>query len=348
MAPALTAPVSSGSHPIVPCARVKDLGPNRFWLFDGEMTKLHHKVKNALDEARTLILGAQVLLGFAFRGFFEPGFESLSLTAKYLKVAGLGCLLLAIILMFMPAAFHRIVEYGQDSERLHRFVTSVICWALLPFALGFGIDCFVVGEKAVDRTWSIVAGGAILLLALFFWYGLEALAKKLEFGGTEMKRNETEQQLNVKIEQVLTEIRMVLPGVQALLGFQMASTMTQAFEKLPESSKQVHFSALLLIALSVIFLMTPSAYHRIVEGGEDTERFHTFASRMLIAAMIPLPVGIAAEVFVVLRKFSQSIEWPAAAAAVTMLLAWLLWFGITSLKRAKDHRQHAQELHAPA
>jgi len=109
------------------------------------MTELRDKIKNALDEGRTLILGAQVLLGFQFRAFFEPGFETTPESTKWVKIAGLGTLLIAIILLFMPPAFHRIVERGEDSDELHQFVSKVMCWALLPFALGFGIDCFIAG-----------------------------------------------------------------------------------------------------------------------------------------------------------------------------------------------------------
>ena len=142
---------------------------------------------------------------------------------------------------------------------------------------------------------------------------------------------------------------MILPGVQALLGFQMGTVMMQSFERLPPSSKGVHFVALLLIAISAIFLMTPAAYHRIVEKGEDTERFHTFASRMLMAALVPLPVGVAGEVFVVLRKFTDSVEWSLLAASASLVLAWVLWFGVMVLRRAKDQRMGARDsVRAPA
>ena len=166
----------------------------------------------------------------------------------------------------------------------------------------------MAGESVLGRDGGISAGLGVTLLSLFFWYGLEHLARKLELGDTQMKDKETEQKLNTKIEQVLTEIRMVLPGVQALLGFQMATTMMQSFERLPDSSKQLHFAGLLLIVVSAIFLMAPSAYHRLVNRGENTERFHHFAGQMLVAAMVTLPLGISAGVFVVIRKFSESLE----------------------------------------
>ena len=39
--------------------------------------KLSEKVKIALDETRILILGAQILLGFGFRGVFSERFDEL-------------------------------------------------------------------------------------------------------------------------------------------------------------------------------------------------------------------------------------------------------------------------------
>ena len=39
--------------------------------------ELSKKVKVALDETRMLILGAQILLGFQFRGVFGDGYDQL-------------------------------------------------------------------------------------------------------------------------------------------------------------------------------------------------------------------------------------------------------------------------------
>jgi hypothetical protein len=307
------------------------------------MTELRHKVKNALDECRTLILCAQVLLGFQFRSFLEQEFEKLPASSRYASIAGLGCLLIAIVLLFLPAAFHRLVESGEDTDRLHRFVTSVMCWALLPFALGFGIDTFIAGERVLAEMAGLWAGLTVLLTAILFWYGLEWLARQLGWGDTQMEKSQSQEKLNAKIEHVLTEIRMVLPGVQALLGFQMTASIMQSFANLPESSKQFHLAALLLVALSAIFLMTPSAYHRIVEHGENTARFHRFAGQMLIASMISLPLGIGADLFVVIRKATGSVAWGATTGLLSMLLAWGLWFGLTLARRAADVRQHQLE-----
>src|SRR5918911_4031692 len=141
------------------------------------MAQLKDKIKTTLDEGRMLVLGAQVLLGLQFRAIFEHGFQQLSAHAKYIKLGGLGLMLLAITLLMWPGAYHQIVEDGEDTEELHRFATVVMGIALLPFALGLGGDFFVGAEFLFGRTQGVVAGAAALAVALFFWYGLEALRR---------------------------------------------------------------------------------------------------------------------------------------------------------------------------
>jgi hypothetical protein len=64
--------------------------------------------------------------------------------------------------------------------------------------------------------------------------------------------------------------------------------LTESFDNLPSLSKYVHLASLCMIAATIILLMTPAAYNRIVEKGEETEHFHSFASRILLTAMVPL------------------------------------------------------------
>jgi hypothetical protein len=50
---------------------------------------LQRKLKNALDETRLLILGAQVLFGFQFNGMFQEAFADLHLPLRLIACAGL-------------------------------------------------------------------------------------------------------------------------------------------------------------------------------------------------------------------------------------------------------------------
>lgn len=319
------------------------------------MTPLKDKIGHALDEARILVIGAQLLLGFQFRAPLEKGFETLPFMSQLLVLVALGLQLLTVALLIAPTAYHRIVEDGEDTPDLHRYTSRVMTGALLPFALALGIGVFVAGDKVGGTTVGAMAGFITLAVALFFWYGLEAVPRggrasgQKEGGELESQKDEQaaepeseqkqqDEKLKTKIKHVLTEARMVLPGAQALLGFQLVSTLMESFEKLPTLSKYVHLLSTAMVALTVVLLMTPAAYHRIVEKGEETEHFHRFASRMIVISMIPLALGISGGVYVVVQKVLNSPLIGIVSAVVTLAVYYELWFGLTIYRRMqRDH-----------
>ena len=99
------------------------------------------------------------------------------------------------------------------------------------------------------------------------------------------------------------------------------------------SSQYVYLLSLVLVAISSIFLMTPAAYHRLVERGEETKHFHSFASRLLVVAMIPLALGISGDLFVIVRKITGSATSAIAAAIVSLVFFYGLWFGFSLYRR---------------
>ena len=129
----------------------------------------------------------------------------------------------------------------------------------------------------------------------------------------------------------------VLPGTQALLGFQLIIFFSEAFEKLTRPLQITHFAALGLVALSAILLMTPPAYHRLVEHGEDTEHFHKIASVFVVLAMIPLAFGIAMDFFVVVKKITDSNPFAWSFAGGTLALFFGLWFAFPLLRARQRH-----------
>ncbi len=303
------------------------------------MASLSHKVRTAMDESRMLILGAQVLLGFQFRAPFEPMFASLPRTSQYLTLVALGLSLISIALIMSPGAYHRIVWQGNDSTDIHDFTTRVMDIALLPFLIALSIEFYAVIGKLAGTTGGMLGGVFIGASALSFWYGPAITRQRNQTrrknrAGNKMKSTPLED----RIEQVLTEARVVLPGVQALLGFQLATMLMQGFDSLPQSSKYIHLISLLLIGLCVVLLMTPAAYHRIVDRGEDTESFHRIASALLLLAMVPLPLGIGGEFFVALRKISGSVSVSVVSTVLLLGFFYGLWFAFPSFRRTQMTR----------
>jgi hypothetical protein len=300
---------------------------------------LSKKVKAGLDETRILILGSQILLGFQLQGAFRPAFQNLPLYDRVVWVVALGLITLTIALLITPSVQHRMVEGGHDTKRLLNVIGRYAGLSLAPFALTLGADLFLAAEAVLGLGPGAAVGILVCGLALLFWYGLEAL-KARTVGERErtMTSREPEHEptaLATKTEQMLTEARVMLPGAQALLGFQLAITFSEAFEKLPLTAKVVHLIALGFLVLTVIWLMAPAAFHRIVYAGEDTPELHTLGTRFLLAASVTLALGISAELGVVVAKVFGSSRAGFIAAFTASGILVGLWHVYPLILRAR-------------
>src|SRR4051812_37061430 len=88
-----------------------------------------------------------------------------------------------------------------------------------------------------------------------------SIAKPLGVGKKE------EVKLDSAASHLLEECRMVLPGIQALFGFQLIAVFNNAFdEKLSPGEQQLHFLALFLVALAAGPVVGPAAPPRPRQG----------------------------------------------------------------------------------
>ncbi|PYN15024.1 MAG: hypothetical protein DME05_13385, partial [Candidatus Rokuibacteriota bacterium] len=201
---------------------------------------MDHAIRNALNEARILILGTQVLLGFQYQSVLQPRFDRLPEALQWLSLAGLAMLIVTFVLLAAPAAYHRIVDGGAASPDVQVFTTRALGAALLPLALAFGMATYVVAERIDVGVRPALAGGAVVATALGCWYVWPLLKRRPARKETDTMSERPETPVKDKVEHVLTEIRMVLPGAQALLGFSFAAVLMERFERLPQSSQAVH------------------------------------------------------------------------------------------------------------
>ena len=139
------------------------------------------------------------------------------------------------------------------------------------------------------------------------------------------------------------EARMVLPGIQALFGFQLIAAFNARFHDLDSIDRMVHLSALILIAVAIALIMTPAAYHRICEPGRTSLFFTRLASVLVAAAMLPLLLGISLDIYVVTRMALPERDAPlgialGSAACVMFFAFWYVfpyWQRLRPRRRAK-------------
>jgi hypothetical protein len=310
------------------------------------MTELRNKIQNVMDESRMLVLGAEILVGFEFMATFQDGFKTLSIRSQNLNGIALTLMLFTLALLFSPAAFHQIAESGEDSLRLHGFATRVMEVALLPFALGLGANVYIPADAISGRATGLGFGLSAAILGCLFWYGpvvLRGARKGQLAGGNSVRERKKDEGIghtpvHDKIRQVLTEARVIIPGNQALLGFQFAVVLQRGFSELEPWLKWIHLASLSLIVVSTIILLTPAAYHRIVENGEETERFYRLAHVMVLCSLAPLALGVCGDFFIVVYKLTDRLDFSLSASVIMLLAFVVMWFGYPWLRR--NHPRH--------
>jgi hypothetical protein len=146
-------------------------------------------------------------------------------------------------------------------------------------------------------------------------------------------RAQTEElKLGDAVDTLLNECRMVLPGIQALIGFQLIAVFNQGFaEKLSEGEQQLHLAALALVAVAGALVMTPATYHRQTAVRHASEGFIKFAGWLLLIAMVPLAFGIGMDFYLIARIILKDPVLSFVLAALLVIFCVVMWFVLPRL-----------------
>ncbi|HKG90723.1 MAG TPA: DUF6328 family protein [Gemmatimonadaceae bacterium] len=133
---------------------------------------------------------------------------------------------------------------------------------------------------------------------------------------------------------ILDECRMVLPGIQALFGFQLIAVFNSGFgQRLSVGEQRLHLVAVTLIVVAIALVMAPAAYHRQAEPYSVTEHFLSVSSHLLLWSMLPLALGICLDVYLVGRLVLGSRVAAGALAGALLAVVGVLWFWMPHSRR---------------
>ncbi|MDB5487294.1 MAG: hypothetical protein JWQ58_1009 [Reyranella sp.] len=149
----------------------------------------------------------------------------------------------------------------------------------------------------------------------------------------EARQQEHRENLEEEATHATDEARMVLPGIQAILGFQLIAVFNQRFESLTPGDQVVHLAAFFLSTLAMGLVMAPAAYHRQRERGRVTRRFVDLASNLLTFALAPLMLGLALDTYILVGMVVADRTAALAGAVVVIAVLGLLWFVMPRMVR---------------
>lgn len=143
--------------------------------------------------------------------------------------------------------------------------------------------------------------------------------------------------LNDAASHLLEECRTIIPGMQALFGFQLIVVFNQTFtERLSPVEQRLHIAAIGLVAVAIALLMAPAALHRHTEPMAVSQRFINVSSRLLMSSMAPLVAGMGIDLFVVARIALGNRTSAALLSVVVLGVFVLLWVVLPRNRALQD------------
>ena len=153
---------------------------------------------------------------------------------------------------------------------------------------------------------------------------------------------EQPQDLEKAVSHLLEEGRMVLPGIQALFGFQMIAVFNNAFGALDPADKAVHLTATGLVALGIALVLAPVAFHRQVEPHGLSETLVRYSTVVLMAAQALVMVALCLDFSVVAQLAIRDarVSWSLSGALLAFFIT--MWFIIPNLVRRRRRQARAR------
>jgi Kef-type K+ transport system membrane component KefB len=142
-------------------------------------------------------------------------------------------------------------------------------------------------------------------------------------GDEETKAERLDRELN----ELLQELRVVLPGVQVLLAFLLTAPFQQRFAQLPGTLRNVFFASIACATLATALLIAPSAHHRLRWREREKERLLRVANREAIWGTVFLAAAIVLALYVVTNVLFAT--WIAVVTAVVAVAVFAyLWYAL--------------------
>ena len=128
------------------------------------------------------------------------------------------------------------------------------------------------------------------------------------------------------LSDLLSELRILLPGAQTLTAFLIILPFNSGFAGIQRGEKFVYLATFLCSLTSLILFAAPAAQHRIQRPLRDREAFKHRASHLVVAGLAPLSLALVLATQLVLDEVLR-LSWPAwaAAGAVALLILAIWW-----------------------
>jgi uncharacterized membrane protein len=133
------------------------------------------------------------------------------------------------------------------------------------------------------------------------------------------------QRVDRELNELLGELRIALPGVQMLFAFLLTVPFYARFETLTRLSRAAFFATFIFTTVAAVFMIAPSANHRIAFRAQDKERLLLRANTFAIVGIGFLALAVCGVMYFIAGMLLGQ-EWAPYATGATAALIALTWY----------------------
>ena len=136
------------------------------------------------------------------------------------------------------------------------------------------------------------------------------------------------------LSDLLSELRILLPGAQMLTAFLIILPFNGGFAKIVQAEKVVFLATFFLSMTSLVLLSAPAIQHRIMRPLNDRERFKRVADRIMMAGALTLALAFVLGTNLVISEVFGHIAGIVACTIMAVLIIVMWWVMPRYLKRS--------------
>jgi amino acid transporter len=153
----------------------------------------------------------------------------------------------------------------------------------------------------------------------------------LQAEGAEALKARLEREYN----ELLQELRSLIPGANVLLGFLLAVSFTSAFGDLSRTERWVYFVTLVSTAMAIVLFMAPAAHHRLRFREGDKDHILRKGNREAIAGTVASSIAFTGVLYLVTEKIFGGATAAVLSVAFFLFTAWR-WWSLALLRTLRD------------
>ena len=147
-----------------------------------------------------------------------------------------------------------------------------------------------------------------------------------------MAEETKKERVDRELIELLNELRVALPGVQVLFAFLLTVPFSQRFSQITAVQKDVYFATFISAAMATLFLIAPSANHRVQFRQDDKEALLLRSNWLAIVGTVFLATAVMGATFLITDILYGGLATTITTAILAGLLAWF-WYGVPIFRR---------------